>query len=115
MATKKKTPTFFKGDFGFMITFTTKADLESATDFLIRIVKPAVNNVRTVVERELTDSAILDPTPGKGIVGYIVQAGDLDLKGSYLIQLADVTSGRHVSTPESKFSVVETVERFDTE
>lgn len=110
MATKPTVPQFFQNDFGYLVTFTLGMNLSTATNFMVRIVKPVVAGVRDVVEHPLTQSAILDQV--KGIVGYTFVEGDLDLVGSYLIQLSDITPGRRFTTKEQRFTVKPTVERF---
>lgn len=105
------TPQFFQNDFGFLLTFTLNTNLSTSTDFIVRIVKPMVNGERAVVAHNLTQTAILDPV--KGVVGYVVEAADMDVVGSYLVQLSDVTPGRRLTTKEQKFTVKATVQRFE--
>ena len=110
MPTTPTTPQLFQGDFGFVLTFALGTNLSTSTAFMVRIVKPLVAGEREVVERSLNQSAILDVETG--VVGYVVQQADLDMVGSYLIQISDVTPGRQLTTKEQRFTVKPTVERF---
>lgn len=109
MAQATKTPEFFHNNYGFLLTFTI-GDVSTSTNFRVSFVKPAVAGVRAVVEHDLDQTAILDAV--KGIVGYVVAEGDLDLTGSYLVQLTDTTPGRFLSTKEQRFTVKPTIDRF---
>jgi len=74
----------YLGDYGLILSVSTEIDLTDATSYVFHVSKPNGVQVDWIPEPEE------DLTTG--ILNYIIESGDLDISGSYLLQ-AEVAFG----------------------
>jgi len=101
MATKDKEVQ--KDSYGFIISFTTKANMSTTTSLKMRIRKGS----SPVIEHGIDISNIIDPPTGK--VNYIVEEGDFDTVTTVKMQIVDDTPGRYLPSTPIKIRVKDNI------
>ena len=88
---------------GFRLTFQTKIPLTDTTSMKLIMKVGSDKKEITLDESNISD-------PNVGTVVYTTKDGDLDIVGTYTVQIIDTTPGVFLPSLKSKFKVVANIE-----